>query len=156
MNTYCKSALHQIKVAVTTIVEMIEKLAENDLQKRPTPNKHSIGELLEHIAIICEADSLISDGASQDKMNKFYSNVSYKSLNEMKEALIKNHQFLEDKFMNFTEIELQEEITSYWGVTYSRYEWLLEIVAHVYHHRGQLHSMLVHCYGIDPKVPLFE
>ncbi|TKH07701.1 DinB family protein [Peribacillus simplex] len=129
MNTYCKSALHQIKVAVTTIVDD-RKLAENDLQKRPTPNKHSIGELLEHIAIICEADSLISDGASQDKMNKFYSSVSYKSLKEMKEALIKSHQFLEDKFMNFTDFELQEEITSYWGVTYSRYEWLLEIVAH--------------------------
>lgn len=48
----------------------------------------------------------------------------------MKEALIKIHQFLEDKFMNFTDFELQEEITSYWGVTYSRYEWLLEIVAH--------------------------
>ncbi|QOV12005.1 DinB family protein [Viridibacillus arvi] len=136
MNIYCKSALHQIKVAVTTIVEMIEKLAEHDLQKRPTPNKHSIGDLLEHIAIICEADSLISDGASLDKMNKFYSSVSYKSPIEMKEALILNLQFLEDKFMNFTEVELQEEITSYWGVTYSRYEWLLEIVAHVYHHRG--------------------
>ena len=42
-------------------------------------------------------------------MNKFYSIVSYKSLNEIKEALIKNHQFLEDEFMNFTEVELQEE-----------------------------------------------
>lgn len=156
MNKYCKSALHQIKVAVTTIVEMIEKLEENDLQKRPTPSKHSIGELLEHIAIICVADSLISDGVSQEKMNKFYLSISYKSLNEIKEALINNHQFLEDKFMNFTEVELQEEISSYWGVTYSRYEWLLEIVAHIYHHRGQLHSMLVHCYGIDPKTPLFE
>ena len=156
MNKYCKSALHQIKVAVTTIVEMIEKLEENDLQKRPTPSKHSIGELLEHIAIICVADSLISDGASLEKMNKFYLSISYKSLNEIKEALINNHQFLEDKFMNFTEVELQEEISSYWGVTYSRYEWLLEIVAHIYHHRGQLHSMLVHCYGIDPKTPLFE
>ena len=156
MNIYCKSALHQIKVAVTTIVEMIEKLTENDLQKRPTPNKQSIGELLEHIAIICEADSLISNGASQDTMNKFYSSVSYKSLNGIKEALIKNHQFLEDKFMNYTEVELHEEITSYWGVTYSRYEWLLEILAHVYHHRGQLNSMLVHCYGIEPNVPLFE
>ena len=42
------------------------------------------------------------------------------------------------------------------GVTYSRYEWSLEIVAHLYHHRGQLHAMLVHCNGKDPKVPLFE
>nr|WP_322788047.1 hypothetical protein [Psychrobacillus psychrotolerans] len=76
MNKYCKSALHQIKVAVTTIIEMIEKLEENDLQKRPTPSKHSIGELLEHIAIICVADSLISDGASQDMMNQFYASIS--------------------------------------------------------------------------------
>ncbi|WP_193767096.1 hypothetical protein [Lysinibacillus parviboronicapiens] len=34
--------------------------------------------------------------------------------------------------MNFTEVELQEEVTSFWGVTYSRYEWLLEIAAHIY------------------------
>ncbi|MDM5248658.1 MULTISPECIES: DinB family protein [unclassified Lysinibacillus] len=156
MNIYCKSALHQIKFALTTIIEMIEKLAEHDLQKRPTPGKYSIGELLEHIAVICKADSLISDGASQDKMNKFYLSVSYKSPNEMKDALIKNYQLLEDKFMNYTEVELHEKITSYWGVTYSRYEWLLEILAHVYHHRGQLNSMLVHCYGIEPKVSLFE
>lgn len=156
MNIYCKSALHQIKFAVTTIVEMIEKLEEHDLQKRPTPSKHSIGELLEHIAIICEADSLISGGATQDEMNKFYSSISYKKPNEMKDALQKNYQSLEEKYLNYTEVELQEKITSYWGVTYSRYDWLLEIVAHLYHHRGQLHSMLVHCYGIDQRVPLFE
>lgn len=156
MNKYCKSALHQIKVAVTTIVEIIEKLEESDLLKRPTPNKHSLGELLEHISIICKADLLILDGASQDLLNQFYASISYKSLDEMKEALINNHQFLEDKFMKYTEVELHEEISSYWGVTYSRYEWLLEIVAHIYHHRGQLHSMLVHCYGLDPKIPLFE
>ncbi|WP_234007866.1 hypothetical protein [Lysinibacillus sp. FJAT-14745] len=58
--------------------------------------------------------------------------------------------------MNYTEVDLQDKLTSHWGVTYSRYEWLLEILAHVYHHRGQLHAMLVHCCGIDQKVPLFE
>ncbi|MFJ7406848.1 MULTISPECIES: DinB family protein [unclassified Lysinibacillus] len=156
MSIYCKSALHQIKVAVTTIVQMIEKLAEQELHKRPTPNKHSIGELVEHIAMICEADALIADGTSKEKMDEYYARVSYNNLADMKEGLIKNYHFLEDKFMNYTEKELQEEVTSYWGVTYSRYEWLLEIVAHVYHHRGQLHAMLVHCYGIDLKVSLFE
>lgn len=45
---------------------------------------------------------------------------------------------------------------SYWEVTYSRYEWLLEIVAHIYHHRGQLHAILVHSYGLDLKGSLFE
>lgn len=156
MNPYCESALHQIKVAITTIVEMINKLEESDLQKRPTSNKHSIGELLEHIALICKADALIADGASQEEMSTFYANISYENLNEIKGALLGNYQLLEDKFMAFTEDDLQQEITSFWGVTYTRFEWLLEIIAHIYHHRGQLHAMLVHCYGKDPKVSLFE
>ncbi|MGE7020980.1 DinB family protein [Solibacillus cecembensis] len=149
MNIYCKSALHQISFAVMTIVEMIEKLAEHDFQKRPSVGKHSLGELLEHIAIICEADLLISDRATQVEMNKFYSSLSHKKPNEMKDTLLKNYLSLEDKYLNYTEVDLRERIISYWGVTYSRYEWLLEILAQVYHHRGQLHTMLVHCYVID-------
>lgn len=156
MNTYCQRALNQIKVAITTIVEMIDQLEESDLQKRPTPNKHSIGELLEHIALICKADALISDGASQEEMTAFYSSISYGKLSDIKAGLHKNYQLLEEKFMKFTEDELQKETTSFWGVTYTRFEWLLEIVSHIYHHRGQLHSMLVHCYEKDPKVQMFE
>lgn len=156
MNPYCQSALHQIKIAVIRIVEMIDRLEESDLQKRPTSNKHSIGELLAHIALICKADALIAEGASEEEMDIFYASMSYESLTEIKIALQANYQLLEDKFMAFTEDDLQQEITSFWGVTYTRFEWLLEIIAHIYHHRGQLHAMLVHCYGKDPKVSMFE
>ncbi|NYF24687.1 DinB family protein [Sporosarcina sp. JAI121] len=156
MNIYCKYTLNQIWIAVTTTLALMDKLEETDLRKRPSSNKHSIGELLEHIAIICEADALISDGITQEEMQQYYSMNSYKNLSEIKATLIQNYQILEAKFMAFTEAELHEKITSFWGVTYTRYEWLVEIVAHIYHHRGQLHSMLVHCYKKDLKVPLFE
>lgn len=156
MNTYCQSALNQIKIAVMSIVKMIDKLEESDLQKRPTANKHSIGELLEHITLMCKADSLISDGASQEEMTTFYSSISYENLNDLQVGLHTNYQLLEEKFLKFTEYELQKKTTSFWGVTYTRFEWLLEIVAHIYHHRGQLHAMLVHYCEKDPKVPLFE
>lgn len=156
MNHYCKSTLHHINVAISSIVNMLEILEESDLQKRPTEHKHSIGELLEHISIICYADLLISNGATQDEMKDYYSSISLKNIFDIKVALIKNYQLLEDKYMNYTNDELQQKITSFWGVTYTRYEWLVEILAHIYHHRGQLHAMLVHCCGKDPKVPLFE
>ncbi|MFC4323243.1 DinB family protein [Litchfieldia salsa] len=156
MNTYCKSALNQIKVAITTTIKIIDKIEELDLQKRPFPNKHSIGELLEHISIICKADLLIANGATEDEMNNFYSTVSYENLTQIKNALLDNFELLKEVYMNYSEAELQERIASYWGVTYTKYEWLLEILAHVYHHRGQLHAVLVHCYGSDPKVPMFE
>ena len=156
MNLYCKSAINQIKIAITTIIEIIDKLEETDFKKRPTVNKHSIGELLEHIAIICRADLLIANGATQDEMNQFYSTVTHENLREIRDVLINNFQLLEKSYLNYTDGELHQTITSFWGVTYSRYEWLLEILAHIYHHRGQLHAVLVHCYGKDPKISMFE
>ena len=156
MNTYCRSALNQLKLALTTTVEIMDTLDETDLGNRPSPNKHSIGEVLEHIALICRADLLIAGGATKEEMDRFYSSVSYRSLKEMRTAIFAHYGHLEEQYSHLSEDELQQPVTSYWGVNYSRYEWLLEIVAHVYHHRGQLHAMLVHCYGKDPKVALFE
>ncbi|MEW9501235.1 DinB family protein [Jeotgalibacillus marinus] len=152
----CKSALHQIEVAVKTVIEMIGKMKEEDFKKTPTSNKHSIGELLEHIAVICEADWRISKEATQEEMEDFYSGVSYKTLDSIKDGLLVNFEALKNNYMNLSEEELLTETSSHWGLTYTRYEWLLEILAHVYHHRGQLHAMLVHCDGKDPKILMFE
>lgn len=152
----CESVLHQIEVAVKTVIEIIGNLEEDDLQKRPTPNKHSIGELLEHIAVICKADWRISKEATQEEMEIFYSGVSYKTLDSIKDGLLTNFESLKNKYMNLSEAELLSQTTSHWNLTYTRYEWLLEILAHVYHHRGQLHAMLVHCYDKDPKILMFE
>jgi hypothetical protein len=46
MNNYCKSALNQIKISLTKTIEIIDKLDERDLLRRPSSDKHSIGELL--------------------------------------------------------------------------------------------------------------
>lgn len=151
-----ESVLHQIEVAIQTVIEIIDNIEEEDLQNRPTPNKHSIGELLEHIAVICEADWRISTEASEREMESFYSEVSYKTLSSIKDGLLFNFNSLKTNYMSLSEEELLILTTSYWGVTYTRYEWLLEILAHVYHHRGQLHAILVHCYDKDPKILMFE
>lgn len=156
MNSYCRYALHQIRVAIDSLVELVDCLEERDLQQSSTANKRSVGDLLEHIATVCRADYYIANGANQKEMATFYSTVSLTSKGEIKEALLTNYAFLQERFMEFSEEELHMEMTSYWGATYSWYEWLLEVTAHLYHHRGQLHSILVQCYGMDFKVQLFE
>ncbi|MCM3595968.1 DinB family protein [Metabacillus idriensis] len=156
MNPYVKNALHQIVVAIDTIIKIIDTLEDSDLMKRPTADKHSIGELLEHMAMICQADLLISDGASGDEMASFYSFYTLNNLQDIKEELMKNYSLLSERFNQFNERELHQKMTSYWGTVYTRFEWLLEISAHLYHHRGQLHAMLVHCYDKDPGVLMFE
>jgi len=153
---YYDSVFHQIEIAINTLIKIIDKLEEEDLQKRPTLNKQSIGELLEHIAIICEADWLISNEATKEDMEDFYSKTSYKTLESIKNGLITNFNSLKNNYMKLSDTELLSQTTSYWGVTYTRYEWLLEILAHVYHHRGQLHAILVHSYKKDPEISMFE
>ena len=156
MNVYCKSTLHQIKFALEKTIEIMNELSPEDLTKRPTTNKHSIGELLEHLALICRADLLIASGCSQQEMHMYYAAQSLTSLEQIKKSMLDHYSTLEETYSSYSDEELQQPVTSFWGVTYSRYEWLIEILAHVYHHRGQLHSMLVHYYKMDLSVEMFE
>lgn len=156
MNMYCSSVIHQIEMAILSVVKMIDQLEERDLEIRPTENKHSVGELLSHLAVICKADFLISIGTSKEDMSSFYETAVPKTLQNIKSELLNNFAFLKAEVMKLDEHELLTETTSYWGVTYTRYEWLLEILAHLYHHRGQLHAMLVHCCRKNLNVALFE
>ncbi|MCC5801094.1 DinB family protein [Rossellomorea vietnamensis] len=156
MNVYCRSTLHQIEVAVESIIKIMDALKEEDLILRPTPSKHSIGELLSHLSLIFMADDLIAGEASREEMDSFYRSKSIHTLDDMRVELQENFHYLKKQVAEWTEDMLVEETTAYWGVTYTRFEWLVEIAAHLYHHRGQLHCMLVHCYDKDPGVPLFE
>lgn len=150
------SVLHQIEFALETIIKIMDQLIEEDLKKRPTANKHSIGELLEHMAILCEADWHIANEATQEEMQDFYSSISYKTIDDLKYGVKHHFQQLKQNCRELSDREWLMSTTSYWGVTYTRYEWLLETLAHLYHHRGQLHAMLVHCYNKDPNILMFE
>ena len=39
MNTYCRRALNQLKLALTTTVEIMDTLEESDLGNRPLPKQ---------------------------------------------------------------------------------------------------------------------
>lgn len=115
MNPCCQSALHHIDVAIRSILEIMDGLDECDLPKRPTPGKFSVGELLEHLAMLPLADSIISDGASQEEMAAFYSRTSYSTSARIRQAFQDNYESLVQKYGSLTEAQLQEEVSSYWG-----------------------------------------
>jgi len=156
MNHYCESALHQIKVALDSILSITEQLTEEELSIRPSPGKQSIQEQLEHLATICKADLLIAGGCGQEEMDRFYSSVQFRNLEDIQKAILGNFELLSEAYKGFSERELEVEISSYWGATYTRFEWLLQIVAHIYHHRGQLHAQLAYGMSKELRVSLFE
>ncbi|MBO2944522.1 DinB family protein [Paenibacillus sp. F411] len=157
MNVYCMGVLKEMDLAIHSIVKLIDMLSEEDLNFRPTEGKWSMGELLSHMSVICKADFLIGAGASEEEMDQFYEEaepeVNRKAITE---ALLHNYAYLKEGIAKLSEEELLQERTSYFGVVHSRYEWLLDTQAHLFHHRGQLHSMIVHNLKLEPNVPLFE
>ena len=149
-----QSVFKHIDTAVASLVDICDQLNEDDLHLVPIEGKRSVGELLSHLALICLADLYISEGASEEEMAQFYEKNGLYSVDQIKHALITNRNFLYRRYMQFTTEELLHVTTSYWGASYSRLEWLLEMMGHMYHHRGQLYSMLT-LMGREPKTPMF-
>lgn len=139
---YVKKVIHQIEIAVESIQDMITHMGEEHLSWRPQPNKRTLGELADHLACVCEADLLISMEASEQEMSEYYAAVRMDSSEGRIARLKEGFEKLKQAYMQLGEEELREYTTSYWGVCYSRFEWLLQIFAHLVHHRGQLAAYL--------------
>ncbi len=156
MSPCCEQVFHQLELVVASTVELISSIEESDWEIRPTDGKFSIGELIGHLALICEADLRIANGASESEMSSFYGSKPLPSKEQAIIELMYGFERLKNVYLPLSEGQLQKMHTAYWGVSYSRFEWLLEMLVHLTHHRGQLHSMIVHSLGKDPKTALFE
>ncbi|MBE5104951.1 DinB family protein [Bacillus thuringiensis] len=152
---FVQSALHQLKVAVDTSIQILNQYTESDLKIKPIESKRSLFEMCTHLSLICHADLLILNGITEKELHTFYIEQTPETITQIQQMMIKGYDLLSKTFLSYSNEELAEIMTAYWGISYSRFEWLLEIVAHFYHHRGQIHSLLVD-HIKDPCIPLFE
>ncbi|WP_408006416.1 hypothetical protein ACJROX_17120 [Pseudalkalibacillus sp. A8] len=58
---------------------------------------------MEYLAVICEANWRISQEATEEEMGNFYSGVSYKTLDLIKEGLLTNFRALQKNYMKLSE-----------------------------------------------------
>ncbi|MDN7227402.1 DinB family protein [Planococcus sp. N064] len=157
MNPYCKGIIQQMDLAVDSVIKLMDTLSDEDLLNKPNAEKWSIGELLAHMSVICKADFLIGLGASEEEMDQYYVEAAPQmSLASIASTLRGNYAYLRNGIAEMEEKDLLQVTTSFFGAVHSRYEWLLDTQAHFYHHRGQLHAILVHVLKREPNVQLFE
>lgn len=65
---FVQSALHQLKVAIDTSIDMLNQYSENDLKIQPIHSKRSLFEMYAHLSLICHADLLILNGISEKRI----------------------------------------------------------------------------------------
>ncbi|HDX9577140.1 TPA: DinB family protein [Bacillus pseudomycoides] len=152
---FVKAALHQLEIAIHSTILMLEQITYTELQQRPLKNKRSLFEICTHLSLICHADFLILNEASKEELDTFYTQHTLHTLEEVHQTTKEGFQLLSKAFQTYSLTELEEVTHSYWGASYSRFEWLLEIIAHFYHHRSQLHTLLAE-HVKDPQISLFE
>ncbi|MBP0724679.1 DinB family protein [Bacillus sp. RG28] len=152
---YVEEVLNQLNVAVESVKVLLNYLNEENLNLRPIEGKRSIGELAQHQCECIGADLKIIEGSTQYEMEQYYNSIRCYTIRDLQELLTNNIHTLHQQYLNYTESELFEIKTSYWGASYSRFEWLVQIVAHFYHHRAQLH-LLITQYINEITIPLFE
>jgi len=152
---YVESVIHQISFSVDSAIQIIDCLSDGDLHDRPLAHKRSIGELVQHLCELMAADLLISNGATKIEMETFYESVKCHSIIDLKALLLRGRDQLINTYSLYNEEELIQKKSSYWGVEYTKFEWLLEILVHFTHHRAQLYNLVVLKNG-DLRVSLFE
>ncbi|KAA0766088.1 DinB family protein [Bacillus sp. SH5-2] len=152
---FVQSALYQLKLAIDTSIQMLNQYKEDELKIQPIHSKRSLFEMCAHLSLICHADLLILNGSTEKELRTFYLEHTPKTIAYMQQIMLEGYNLLSKTFLSYSQEELAEVMTAYWGVSYSRFEWLLEILSHFYHHRGQVHILLCE-HMKDPCIPLFE
>lgn len=155
MEAHKQSLIHQLNLAVQSIRCILEQVTEQQLDLQPMAHKRSLRDMLAHLTLICAADLHIMNEATQTDMDRFYEEHTPHTIEEMKETLADAHQSLVEAMRSWSEEHWLEIKTAYWGVAYSRFEWMLEIILHLAHHRGQLFTLLCE-HAAEPKIVMFE
>ncbi|WP_419884014.1 DinB family protein [Peribacillus sp. B-H-3] len=151
----CHSVLNQLRIAVHSAKEMLKQTPENTMDWKPAEGKRSIREMFVHLSLLCEADLLISQEAALEHMQEYYKQHQLFYKDEILASFDRTFECLSIKISAYNEDDWKRETTSYWDVCYPGYEWLLEILGHFYHHRGQLHAFLT-IKGCHINVSLFQ
>ena len=152
---FVQSALHQLQVAVDTSIQMLNRYKEDELKIKPIHSKQSLFKMCAHLSLIFHDDLLMLNGITEKELHTFYKEQTPETITQIQQTIIQGYDLLSKTFLSYSNEQLAEIKTAYWGISYSRFEWLLEIVAHFYHHRGQVHILLCE-HMKDPRIPLFE
>lgn len=153
MEFYVQKTFHQIQFTINSIIELLLFVEIKDLKFCPVEGKRNLGQLCAHLSLICSGDLQILQEATMEELERFYFEYEAQTKEEWIIALKQGYEELKNYYSSLD--DLTDETTSYWGTTYSYFEWLLEILVHLQHHRAQLHQYLLLLNG-DVKVTLFE
>jgi len=97
---FVQSALHQLKVAVDTSIQMLMQYKEDELKIHPIHSKRSLFEMCAHLSLICHADLLILNGITEKELHTFYKEQAPETIMQMQQTMIQGYDLLSKTFLS--------------------------------------------------------
>lgn len=95
---FVQSALHQLKVAIDTSIQMLNRYKEDELKIQPIHSKRSLFEICAHLSLICHADLLILNGITEKELHTFYKEQTPETIMQIQQTMIQGYDLLSKTF----------------------------------------------------------
>jgi uncharacterized damage-inducible protein DinB len=139
-----ETLLDEFYVIVRTTNHLLKKADSSVYEYRPAENMRSFMELANHLVQIPHVDLAILQEKSEKDIRKIEKKLSAKNPAEQSHVLEEGYHLLKSYFLSLSEEDfLYKETKAFYaekGMTQAK--WLVEIVTHAFHHRGQLFTYL--------------
>jgi uncharacterized damage-inducible protein DinB len=142
--TMTETLLEEFYVIVRTTNNLLKKADPTVYDFRPAENMRSFMELANHLVQIPHVDLAILQEKPEMDIRTLENKLAASNVSELSHVLEEGYHLLKSYFLSLSEQEfLEKETKAFYaekGMTQAR--WLVEIVTHAFHHRGQLFTYL--------------
>ncbi|WNB91885.1 DinB family protein [Bacillus sp. NEB1478] len=142
--TMTETLLDEFYVIVRTTNNLLKKADSSVYDFRPADNMRSFLELANHLVQIPHVDLAILQEKPEADIRMLEAKMRAENAGELTHVLEEGYHLLKSYFLSLSQEDfLNKETKAFYaekGMTQAK--WLVEIVTHAFHHRGQLFTYL--------------
>jgi uncharacterized damage-inducible protein DinB len=134
----------ELELIVRTTTNLLAKVKPEDHEFRPQPNMRTLRELAEHLAAIPAVDLLILTEHSAEEVRVLENRFAETNFNRLGDTMAEELETLRQYIAALSEDDFLHKKTKPFYLEHgtAQAKWLIEIVTHTHHHRGQLFTYL--------------
>jgi uncharacterized damage-inducible protein DinB len=135
--------LHQLSSVTHSVTTLFRLAPIHRLDFRPAPGVRSLLELGNHFAAVPLVDLAVLQGNPNQVTETIEETLHGAGPADWIEIFERGSRAIAQYFERLTEDEFETKLTRAWyGTAKEQSVWLLEVICHVYHHRGQMYAYL--------------
>jgi uncharacterized damage-inducible protein DinB len=122
---------------------LIRLCPREQVEFRPAEGMRSLGELVDHFAAQPLVDLAVLQGSPRPVTETIEETLHSARPGEWAEIFERGIRAAEEYFGSMSEEDFEGRTTrAHYGTAHPQSVWLLDIISHIYHHRGQLYVYL--------------